>query len=130
MDHYYNDTTMLTNKEIVDANIPLIKQCVECQFAAVKDEFTHQFSGDLMSDLIVTLYEYPNEKLNDVYSKGKGTLNALISAIITKSVWSKTSPFFRQYKKFGMLSDDLGKQIKIDDGENNMRGGVLSDDDD
>lgn len=117
---------MLTNKEIVDANLGLIRTCIDCQFSSVKDEYTKQFKDDLFQDLIVTLYEYDNEKLNNAYEGNH--LNALISAIIVKSVWSQTSQFYRRYKKFGLRSDEISGIIKKEDGEESDDGGVSAED--
>lgn len=118
---------MLTNKEIVDQNLELIKTCIDCQFSSVKDDYTKQFKEDLFQDLIITLYEYDNDKLNNAYEGNH--LNALISAIIVKSVWSKSSQFYRRYKKFGMISDEISGLIKIDNGgENEDDGGISAED--
>ncbi len=105
---------MATNKEIVDGNINLLRTCVECQFSKVKDKFTFQFIEDLYQDLYITLIEYDNEKLNDAADNNH--LNALISQMIINSIWSKTSPFYRKYKKFIMKSDDIYKQIEEENG--------------
>lgn len=131
---------MLTNKEIVDGHLDLIRRCVDCQFAQVKDDFTRQFKDDLFQDLIVTLYEYDNSKLNDAYGKGEGTLNALITAIIRKSVWSSTSPFYRNYKRLIGHSDEITETLiesyaENDDeyryiGGTDIRRGLYADSDD
>lgn len=104
----------MENKEIVDANLDLIRTCVECQFTKVKDRFTKQFQDDLQQDIYIALIEYDNEKLNDAVSNNH--LNALITQMIINSIWSKTSPFYRKYKKFVLKSDDIYKQIEEENG--------------
>ena len=126
MDDNHLRTDMLTNKEIVDQNLELIKTCIDCQFSSVKDEYTKQFKDDLFQDLIITLYEYDNNKLNNAYEGNH--LNALISAIIVKSVWSQTSQFYRRYKKFGLRSDEISRLIKKEDGEESDDGGISAED--
>lgn len=87
----------MTNREIVDIYLEngLIRTCVECQFAAMKDK---QFREDFYQDLVVILLDYPNEKLQDAHNNNK--MNALISAICLRQLFSRTSPFYKSYKKF------------------------------
>ena len=98
---------MLSNKEIVDSHLPLIKRCCDYQFSQCKSAFDKQNKEDFHQDLIVILYEYDNEKLNDALSKGEGTLNALITRIIQNQLYSKSSDYYRRYKRFSERSDEL-----------------------
>lgn len=99
----------MTNKEIVDLYLSngLIRRCVECQFAAMKDL---EFREDFMNDLIIILYDYPNEKLLDAHLTGR--MNALITAIIIRNIWSSTSPFFKNYKKFLSKADEITEEME------------------
>lgn len=87
----------MTNKEIVDIylNNGLIRTCVECQFSAMKDK---TFLEDFYQDLVLILLEYSNDKLNDAHSNNK--MNALVSAICLRQLFSRTSPFYKAYRKF------------------------------
>lgn len=98
---------MMTNKEIVDSHLSLIKRCCDYQFSQCKNQFDKQNKEDFNQDLILILYAYDNEKLNDALSKGEGTLNALITRIIINQLYSKTSDYYRKYKRFSERSDDL-----------------------
>lgn len=95
----------MTNRDIVDIYLKsgLIKQCVDCQFSNVKDK---QFKDDFFNDLIIILYEYDNAKMNDAHSNHH--FNALISRIIINNIYSKTSPYYKSYRKF---MDRAGEEI-------------------
>lgn len=101
----------MTAKEIIDPYIQsgLLEQCVSYQFAKVKDKAVKQFKDDVMNDLIITLYEYDYEKLLDAHTNNH--MNALISAILIKNIWSSTSPFYTKYRKFMDKSDDITEEI-------------------
>lgn len=102
----------MTSKEIVDIyiNNGLIQDCVSYQFAKVKETAVKQFKDDVMNDLIITLYEYDYEKLLDAHTNNH--MNALISAILIKNIWSSTSPFYTKYRKFMDKSDDITTEIE------------------
>lgn len=106
----------LSNKEIVDSHLPLIKRCVDYQFSQSKNSADKENRDDFFQDLIIILYEYDNEKLNDALSKGEGTLNALITRIIINNIYSKTSKYYRDYKRWPMITDDIYKKIEEEDG--------------
>ena len=98
----------MTNKEIVDIyiNNGLIQRCVDCQFANLKDK---QFRNDWLSDLVCILYEYDNDKLLDAHLNNH--FNALVTAICIRNLWSHTSPYYKQYKKFMDKSDDITEEM-------------------
>ena len=101
----------MTNKEIVDANLELLRQCVDCQFTTVEDK---QFKEDFFHDLIIILYDYDNDKLND--ANDGNHLNALITRIIQNNIWSKTSPYYKEYYKFQNKTDNIKRIIEEEDG--------------
>ena len=101
----------MTNKEIVDANLELLRQCVDCQFATVEDK---QFKEDFFHDLIIILYDYDNVKLND--ANDGNHLNALVTRIIQNNIWSKTSPYYKEYYKFQNKTDNIKRIIEEEDG--------------
>lgn len=104
---------MKTNGEIINENLDLIRTCVECQFAKLKDK---QFMDDFHHDLIIILSEYDNEKMNDALENNH--FNALVSRIIINQVWSKTSKFYKDYYRFQNRADDISDLITKEDDDN------------
>lgn len=97
------------NEEIANEAVEsgLLDDCIFYQFKKMKklEPWKMQFSGDLKSDIYLTLYNYDNIKLNDAYQKGH--LNALITRIIINSIFSTSSSFFCKYLKFMNKSNDF-----------------------
>lgn len=102
---------MLTNMEIITQNLELINRCVDCQFSKSKREF--QFKEDFKNDLIIILNDYDNEKLNEIYEQGH--LNAFITAIIRKNLYSSSSNFYRTYYLFQKRMDNIAQIIQQED---------------
>lgn len=92
----------MTNREIVDKNYDLILQCVDCQFAKMKDQ---RYKEDFTNDLFVVLLTYDNEKMNDADSHNH--FNALVSRIIINNIFSITSPYYSTYIKFENKTEEL-----------------------
>lgn len=101
---------MLTNKEIVDANIELLQRCCRYQFNKCRNR---EWEKDFLQDLYLILLDYDNAKLNDAY--GRGSLNALITRIIRNNLHSSTSAFYRTYRKPLLLQDDINEIISQED---------------
>lgn len=99
---------MLSNSEIVQIYLDnrLIKTCVECQFAKLKDR---QYEDDFFQDLVLILLEYDNEKLNDAHKNNH--INALITRIIINNIYSVTSKYYKNYIKFNSNSDEITKEV-------------------
>lgn len=89
----------MTNAEIITNNVKLIKQCV--MFQAFK---SHQllYINDIFQELCLILMEYPNDKLNTIVAENH--LNAFITGILTRQLFSKTSAFYRKYRRFSKSS--------------------------
>ena len=85
----------MTNKEIVEANMGLILQCVDCQFAKMSDK---RYKDDFTNDLILILMTYDNGKMNNAVENRH--FNALVSRIIINNIFSMTSPYYASYKRF------------------------------
>lgn len=101
----------MTNREIVDIYLEngLIQTCVDCQFANVRDG--RQYKEDFFQDLILILLTYDNDKLNDAHNNNH--FNALVSRIIINNIYSKTSPFYKDYKKFNdRIISEITDEIK------------------
>lgn len=104
----------MTNREIVDTYLGngLIDTCLDCQFSQLDDK---QFKQDFKNDLILTLLEYDNEKLNDAHLNNH--FNAFITRIIINNIFSKTSPYYTAYRKFSdrateEITDELKDTLK------------------
>ena len=93
---------MKTNMDIIKENLDLIRTCVECQFARLKDR---QFMEDFHDDLIIILNDYDNDKMNDAVENDH--LNALITRIIINQIFSSTSKFHKDYYKFQNRTDNI-----------------------
>lgn len=96
----------MTNQEIVDIYLKsgLIRKCVDYQF--MKQDKTYK--EDFFQDLIIDLLTFDNQKLNDAHSNNH--FNALITKIIKNNVFSKTSWYYRRYRKWDALTDEITKK--------------------
>lgn len=101
----------MTNNEILEHYLSngLIRRCVECQFAQLKDRTNME---DMFQDLCLILLEDP--KLENVHNDGK--MNAYVSQILIRQIFSKTSPYYMTYRRFqdranNEITDDLADKI-------------------
>lgn len=95
----------MTNTEIVEENIKLIEDCVNYQFARVKDK---QFKEDLLHDLVIELIGY--SKLQKVHEEGH--LNALVTRMIRNNIYSSTSWYYRRYIRPDRQGDEITEREK------------------
>lgn len=108
-----DSTPSLSNNEIVTFYLEngLIKRCVECQFAKMKDR---QFEDDMFQDLVLILLEYDNGKMNDAHSHNH--FNALITKILQNNIFSQTSPFHKKYYRQSNRETEItAKEYEIPD---------------
>ena len=101
----------MTRREIVE---DLAKRgAVEemCKNIAHKKTLTPDLE-DLSQAVYVTLLTYDEEKIVDLWESG--ALGYFVARIISNQYLSKTSPFFRLFRKFRSLSDELNPNT-IDD---------------
>lgn len=98
--------------EIISRNIDLINTCVDCQFAKYKDL---QFKEDMRSDLIIILNNYDNEKLNQIEEENH--LNAFITGILIRQLWSNGSDFYKTYYRLQNRCDTLDGITEKDNGD-------------
>lgn len=82
-----------TNQEIVNT---LYKDDV-VEMIARNIRVSKDFFNDFCQDIYLTLLEYDNEKLNEIYKKGQ--LRFFTARICTNNWNSRTSPFYTKYKK-------------------------------
>lgn len=60
---------------------------------------------DMVQEVYLWLCEYDIEKLNNAYINNH--LSALITRFIINQFFSKTSPFYKKFKKFDLNSDEI-----------------------
>lgn len=58
---------------------------------------TSDYYDDFVQDMYLTLLEYPNDKLNEIYEKKQ--LKFFLARICINNWNSKTSPFYCKYKR-------------------------------
>lgn len=86
---------LLTNSEILMANKSLIDTCINFQVSKYK---LYQYLDDIKSEIYLIILEYPNDKLNIIHNDNH--INAFVTGILFRQLYSKTSPFYRKYRKF------------------------------
>lgn len=101
----------MTNQDILEHYLStgLIRRCVECQFASVPLQ-DKQFKEDFFQDLCLIILNYPIEKLLAIHLEGH--MNAFLTAVAIRNIWSKTSPYYQTYKKFMDRSDEITKEME------------------
>lgn len=95
-------TTEIFKKEI----IPTIIQNV-----GVND----YYKDDLLQECNLILLEYNQPKIEEIYNKGD--INFFLSKIICNQWNSKTSPFWKKYKKYDNLKDTIDRIIDEEDND-------------
>ena len=99
---------MTDRKEIIDflVNDGLVDRCVKYQTRKA-DPYLRE---ELTQELWLWLFDYDIAKLSDAYENKH--LNALISRWISNQFHSKNSPFFKRYRKWQALEEDITEYIK------------------
>lgn len=107
----------MSNREIVEKYIEngLLRTCVDCAFSQLSSVERENNKDDFYQDLIVILLTYDNAKLNDAHINNH--FNALVTAIIKRNLWSRTSQYYKNYKKFSSRTDEITEEMMetIDD---------------
>ena len=98
----------MTNNEIVANNIDLIKLC--CSHQVRKYDTPPEFLDDIIQDTCITLLEYDNEKLNNIV-KGDH-LNAFITGILVRQLYSTNSQTYRIYRRLRELSNEVTEDVE------------------
>lgn len=93
----------LTNQEIVLRSYSLIKDCVYFQMRKYRIPF--QFRPDIEQDLALTLLEYDNSRMNTMFTRNR--LNAFITEVLRRQLWSRTSIFYRKYMRWHQYAKDI-----------------------
>ena len=78
---------------------------IEKLVANISPEGDSSDNKDLSQLIYLTLLEKPNSLIEDLYSKGE--LIFYVIRIITRNVYSTTSPYYRTIKKFKNKTTDI-----------------------
>lgn len=103
---------MLTNNEIVEKSYDLIRKCVWHQIN--KFGTPMEYYDDLVQDISLILLNYDNEKMNQMYRENH--INAFVTGCLVNSLYSVNSPFYRVYRRFRDLSNDVHTAYDLDEG--------------
>lgn len=98
----------MTNSDIVSQNIELIRTC--CSHQVRKYDCPKEFLDDVMQETALTLLEYDNDKLNKIYDDKK--LNAFVTGILVRQLYSTNSQFYRKYRKLRELMNDVTEDVE------------------
>lgn len=98
----------MTNNEIVANNIDLIKLC--CSHQVRKYDTPQEFLDDIIQDTCITLLEYDNEKLNRIVEEDH--LNAFITGILVRQLYSTNSQTYRIYRRLRELSNEVTEDVE------------------
>lgn len=71
-----------------------------------------KYMDDLVQEIYLILLEYNQEKLQSIYDKGQ--FNFFLTRIIKNQYFSKTSPFFKKYRKYYDMVDDNNNVVMYD----------------
>ena len=93
----------MTNSQIVDKNIELIRTC--CQYQASKYSVPKDLVDDLTQEVALILLQYPNDKLEKIQAENH--MNCFITGILLRTCYSKNSQFYRVFRKFSSMTDDI-----------------------
>ena len=80
---------------------------IEKLVANISPEDNSPDTSDLSQLIYLTLLEKPNSLIEDLYSKGE--LIFYVIRIITRNVYSTTSPYYRTIKKFKNKTIDINE---------------------
>lgn len=75
-----------------------------------------KYKDDLIQEVILIILEYDKEKIEQLYASNQ--MNFFLVRIIKSQYNSITSPFYKQYRKFSALSDELSWSNDSEEEEN------------
>lgn len=93
----------MSNNEFLVKNYSLLQDCVKYQVA--KYGCPKELTDDLIQEMSLIVLNYPQDKLNDVVAKHHE--NAWITGVLLRTLYSKNSQFYRTFRKFSSITDDL-----------------------
>lgn len=89
----------MSNNEILLKNLNLINTCI--RFQTTKYHL-QSYIDDIKAEIYLIILEYDNEKLNTIHRENH--MNAFVTGILFRQLYSQTSPFYRKYRKFGKIA--------------------------
>jgi len=92
----------MTKRELIDS---IARERVVERLVANVCRRHHRAIPDLVQMVYETLLNYDEEKLMRIHDRG--ALNFFIVRVIGNLYFSRTSPYYRQIRKFSRMSDEL-----------------------
>lgn len=84
-------------------NYALIRTC--CRFQVNKYSIPLDLHNDVLQLVCLVILEYDNEKLNKIVEENH--LNAFVTGILTRQLYSRNSPFYREFRKFQNITSSI-----------------------
>ena len=84
-------------------NYALIRTC--CRFQVNKYSIPIDLHNDVLQLVCLVILEYDNAKLNKIVEENH--LNAFVTGILTRQLYSRNSPFYREFRKFQNITSSI-----------------------
>ena len=84
-------------------NYALIRTC--CRFQVNKYSIPLDLHNDVLQLVCLVILEYDNAKLNKIVEENH--LNAFVTGILTRQLYSRNSPFYREFRKFQNITNSI-----------------------
>lgn len=79
--------------------------CTCCRFQVTKYSIPHELHNDVLQLVCLVILEYDNAKLNKIVEENH--LNAFVTGILVRQLYSKNSPFYREFRKFQNITSSI-----------------------
>ena len=93
----------MSNQDILMNNYALIRTC--CRFQVNKYSIPLDLHNDVLQLVCLVILEYDNAKLNKIVEENH--LNAFVTGILTRQLYSRNSPFYREFRKFQNITSSI-----------------------
>ena len=84
-------------------NYALIRTC--CRFQVNKYSIPLDLHNDVLQLVCLVILEYDNVKLNKIVEENH--LNAFVTGILVRQLYSRNSPFYREFRKFQNITSSI-----------------------
>lgn len=84
-------------------NYALIRTC--CRFQVNKYSIPLDLHDDVLQLVCLVILEYDNAKLNKIVEENH--LNAFVTGVLTRQLYSRNSPFYREFRKFQNITSSI-----------------------
>lgn len=84
-------------------NYALIRTC--CRFQVNKYSIPLDLHNDVLQLVCLVILEYDNAKLNKIVEENH--LNAFVTGVLTRQLYSRNSPFYREFRKFQNITSSI-----------------------